>query len=254
LIAAAYFAGLVNIGADSPWQIFSAAFYVSDYLPIFGWPLHHTWSLSVEERFYLLWPAILLFCGIKRAWLFPSLLIVGATASRMVYVHHFRFDGVADSLAVGCLAAIYRERIEQLMRRLWPRSLPLSALLIFPVLAVPLSNTSLRHVMFAAGAGILIFNVTVGVAMLAAIMQPPAWLNAPPIVWLGRISYSLYLWQQPWVADTRIGWIWLPAAIACAWLSYRFVEQPVLRWRDRKTVTTMHDSSQVARPHLHSSG
>ncbi len=232
-IGIGYLLGIVHIGTESPLRIFSAAFYLSDYLPINGWPLHHTWSLSVEEQFYLLWPALLLTCGIRRAAFFPGLLIIVALVSRTFAFDEYRFDSVADSIAVGCLVAIYRPRLEYILLRLWPKSLPLSALLVFPVIAVPLSNTFSRHVMFSALVGIPLFNIAVGIAMLGAILDPPAWLNTAPMVLLGEISYSLYLWHLPWVADKRTGWLWLPAAVLCAWLSYRFIEQPIMRWRDR---------------------
>jgi peptidoglycan/LPS O-acetylase OafA/YrhL len=60
---------------------------------------------------------------------------------------------------------------------------------------------------------------------------------------LGRISYGVYLWQQPvlrWVDDRLVGrpaMLRLPLAVAgiliCATVSYRFVERPALRWKDR---------------------
>jgi len=238
-VGVGYLIGIVRIGTESPFRIFSAALYLSDYLPINSWPLHHTWSLSVEEQFYLLWPALLLICGIRRAALFPGLLVIVALVSRAFAFDEYRFDSIADSIAVGCLVAIYRPRLESLLSRWWPRSIPLSALLVFPVIAIPLSNTFSRHFMFSALVGIPLFNIAVGIAMLGAILNPPAWLNAAPMVWLGQISYSLYLWHIPWAADTRTGWLWLPGAVLCAWFSYRFIEQPVLRWRDRGASVTL---------------
>ncbi len=63
-------------------------------------------------------------------------------------------------------------------------------------------------------------------------------LNAAPVAWLGRISYSLYIWQQPWLAREGF-WMRLPlplclaGATTCAIVSYYFVEQPMLRVRGR---------------------
>ena len=232
-IVIGYAIGIIPIHPDSPFRIFSAAMYVSDYIPVWGWPLHHTWSLSVEEQFYLLWPVVLLLCGLRKSAIFPAILIGIALISRVVSFDEYRFDSVADSLAVGCLVSIYRTRLESALLRVWSRSIPLAALLLLPVVLLPAANSYSRYPLFSFLVGIPLMNASIGIAMLAAIMQPPAWLNLAPIAGLGRLSYSLYLWQQPWVADLRPGWMWLPGALLCAWLSYRFVERPVLQWRDR---------------------
>jgi peptidoglycan/LPS O-acetylase OafA/YrhL len=228
-----YAAGIIPIHQDSPFKILAAAAYISDYIQVWGWPLHHTWSLSVEEQFYFLWPAALLFCGLRRAALFPVALIFGALMSRAVSYSEFRFDSVADSLAVGCLVSIYRTRLESVLRRIWPPGVPLAFLMFLPVVLLPAANPYLGHRLISSVVGIPLLNAGIGIAMLAVIQQPPAWLNVAPIVGLGRLSYSLYLWQQPWIFDLRTGWLWLPGALLCAWLSYRFVEVPVLQWRDR---------------------
>lgn len=140
---------------------------------------------------------------------------------------------MADSLAIGCLASIYREPIERAILRVWPRSIPLSTLLLLPVLLLPAANHYSRHGALSSLVGIPLLNVAIGIAMLAVIARPPAWLNTAPVVGLGQLSYSLYLWHLPWVRDSRWIWLGLPAALLCAWLSYRFIERPVLQWRDR---------------------
>ncbi len=139
-----YAIGIVPIHQDSPLRIFSAAAYVSDYIPVWGWPLHHTWSLSVEEQFYLLWPATLLACGLRKSAIFPVILILIALTSRAVSFDLYRFDSVADSLAAGCLISIYRTRLESALLRWWLRSFPLAALLILPVLLLPAANSYMR--------------------------------------------------------------------------------------------------------------
>jgi peptidoglycan/LPS O-acetylase OafA/YrhL len=233
VLGVGYGVGLVPTGHDGPFRIFSAAAYVSDYIPIWGWPLHHTWSLSVEEQFYLLWPVALLVCGLRKAAIFPAILIVIAIVSRTVAYGEYRFDTVADSLAIGCLASIYRKPAEKFLLRILPRTFPLAVLLLLPILLLPAANHYSRHPVFSSLVGIPLLNLGVGIAMIAVIVRPPSWLNSGPLVGLGHLSYSLYLWHLPWVRDFRFGWLWLPAALLCAWLSYGFVEQPVLRWRDQ---------------------
>lgn len=244
-MGAGYAIGVVRIGDDSPSRIFSCFAYLSDYIPVWGWPLHHTWSLSVEEQFYLLWPVGLLLCGLRKAGIFPAILILVALVSRTIAYGEYRFDTVADSLAIGCLASIYRGPIEAAILRLWPRSMPVSAVLALPVLLLPAANHYSQHPAFSSIVGIPLLNVSIGIVVLAVIARPPAWLNATPIVGLGRLSYSLYLWHLPWVRDLRWGWLWLPAAVLCAWLSYRFIERPALRWRDRESLPKAHRFSNV---------
>lgn len=64
-------------------------------------------------------------------------------------------------------------------------------------------------------------------------------------VWLGQISYSLYLWQEPFCADRhmRSGYLAL-AAVACACLSYYLIERPMLRVRERRSGRATNEISQ----------
>ena len=237
-MGAGYAIGVVRIGDDSPSRIFSCFAYLSDYIPVWGWPLHHTWSLSVEEQFYLLWPVGLLLCGLRKAGIFPAILILIALITRTIAYGEYRFDTVADSLAIGCLASIYREPIEKALLRLWPSSIPLSGLLVVPLLLLPPANHYSRHPTFSSLVGIPLLNVSIAIAMLAVIARPPAWLNAAPVVSLGRLSYSLYLWQQLFLNRFSTAWVNafpqnLGFAIAAGLGSYFLLEKPLLRLRHR---------------------
>ena len=72
--------------------------------------------------------------------------------------------------------------------------------------------------------------------LLLHAVQRAYWiLNVRPVVWLGKISYSLYLWQQLFVFGERPKpWYFVLVAVALASASYYFVEQPMLRLRERK--------------------
>ncbi len=237
LVGIGHASGIVSTGQDGPLRILSAATYVSDYVPVWGWPLHHTWPLSVEEQFYLLWPAALLVCGLSKAAIFRVILIVVAIVSRTVAYGEYRFDTVADSFAVGCLASIHRKPVEKFLLRAWPRSIPMATLLLLPIILLPAANHYSRRPTFSSLVGIPLLNLAVGIAMLAVIVRPPSWLNAGPLIAV----------SAPWVRDFRSGWLWLPASLLCAWLSYRFVEQPVLRWRDQLSHSKAHGLTNI--PH-----
>jgi peptidoglycan/LPS O-acetylase OafA/YrhL len=71
--------------------------------------------------------------------------------------------------------------------------------------------------------------------VLHVIQVPYRALNWQPVAWLGRISYSLYLWQELFCSNAALhgGYLLILPAIVCACLSYYLVEQPMLRIRDR---------------------
>jgi peptidoglycan/LPS O-acetylase OafA/YrhL len=71
--------------------------------------------------------------------------------------------------------------------------------------------------------------------VLHVVQSPYRVLNWGPVVWLGKISYSLYLWQQPFCADPALrSWSLVSLALVFACLSYYLVEVPVLRLREKQ--------------------
>jgi peptidoglycan/LPS O-acetylase OafA/YrhL len=222
------------------WFEMLAAFtYLANYLPVRPWVLAHLWSLSVEEQFYLLWPSVLKKWYRNRV---PILLCVIAFSpiftAGLYYMKWYTVVGgdtlptVADGLALGCLISIFRTR--------WPKiARSVAALLVAAVITIPLYRVTsaagtlcvlflLKPVLTAAIGGILIH-----------VVQNPYWiLNFAPVVWLGKISYSLYLWQQPFmhaaddpVLASRFG---IFGALAVACVSYYLIERPMLRHRDSR--------------------
>src|SRR6185503_16224118 len=95
-----------------PGDLAHAIAYTSTYHPQRSWWLGHTWSLAVEEQFYLLWPAVLLLAG-RRGGLAVAAAVVLISPFVRLAMWEFApspyggigdgFEAVADSLAIGCL-------------------------------------------------------------------------------------------------------------------------------------------------------
>src|SRR5215469_13565941 len=130
---------------DLRWyHMAAAALYVTNFDYTHPWFLGHLWSLSVEEQFYFLWPGVL-----KRWYRHRVAILVGVVAFAPVYrvVCHFlqlhgkadeTFPAVADILAIGCLLAIFGDRIPKI-RTAW------AALMLLPVILVPVYLGVMRY-------------------------------------------------------------------------------------------------------------
>jgi peptidoglycan/LPS O-acetylase OafA/YrhL len=203
----------------------------------------HFWSLSLEEQFYLVWPAILLFAGIRRCrWI----AAVGATACATYryafwarYNHNltdYQTQVRADALLLGCLLALLLTdaRVRQFATRWSPYSaLPALALLLYCIASFQWLAP-------------LMESIAIAMLMTASLFHPEAlWsrlLALPPLAWLGRISYSVYVWQAffmlPWSATIR-PWLLCIGLPTISLLSYYCIEEPSANLGRRLTLRKM---------------
>jgi peptidoglycan/LPS O-acetylase OafA/YrhL len=245
VVAAAGAAGWIAL---NPGDLLHGATYTSNYHDTRSWYVGHTWSLSVEEQFYLLWPAVLLLARTRRALFIAAATILVVPLFRVAewelvrsagHGVGYRFETIADSLAVGCVLACARNRLHA-----WPlymRALSSPAFVLVPAVAV-LANLTHDHPLIAFGAAMTVINICLALCVDWAVTfhegRIGRVLNAAPLVFVGWISYSLYLWQQPFLNRESTAWsAAFPANIlltmVAALASYYLVERPSLQLRKR---------------------
>jgi peptidoglycan/LPS O-acetylase OafA/YrhL len=236
----------------------SAALLFANYSPASpSWYLGHFWSLAVEEHFYLLWP--LLFVSGKRfgARLGSVIaLTVLVTLWRAVAWRYGitnanpsmfwgRTDVIADNLLCGVAAGlVYAERRRW---RGWAALLAdrrLSTAIAALVLIVTLFEPhGWKEAMLCLSFKAFAIPLWIGGSVLRAESGGSTLLESAWLKWLGRLSYSLYLWQQlflvwddfrvPALAPVqRIPTAWA-CAVGCAYGSHRWLERPMIRWGRR---------------------
>jgi len=212
--------------------------------------LRHLWSLSVEEQFYLLWPLTLAALAPRRAAgvlvgvaLFVPVLRVAMYMAWPSYefIADTGFEGVCDALATGCLLAMGMRR---LLRSEWVARLLVGR--AFPLLfaAIWLANHQRDHPKFFWFLCVPFMNVALAAVVLRYVHAPELplgrFLNWRPMAAIGVLSYSLYLYQQLFLIQFRpvtSVFVTFPLnvgmAFLCAAASYRFVELPFLRLKER---------------------
>jgi peptidoglycan/LPS O-acetylase OafA/YrhL len=264
---------------DFRWSALSALFYFSNWFQIASSsnyfvatgavsPLTHTWSLAVEEQFYLVWPLVVLaVMSLSRTFrrgirVLLVVSVVGAVASavEMALLYnptanttrlYFGTDTHAQSILVGSVLACAMTIIQ--MRRghegMAPaaRSAAARTVLVLLGLAGLAGTLTLTYTLVGTDAidyrgGFMLSALSAAAIITAAVCVPSGviarGLSLGPLIWLGTISYGAYLWHYPVFvyidsAQTGLRGFWLLAlrfacTIALAAASYYLVERPVM--------------------------
>ncbi|MFO0910981.1 MAG: acyltransferase [Isosphaeraceae bacterium] len=232
---------------------------------------NHTWTLAVEEHFYMLLPLVLLAAG--RAWrkVIPAVtlgLLLGCLAIRLG-TYHRPMDWVRDyqvthkridSLFLGVFLAYLAQERPALLARLGQHRLVLAVvglLLVAPAFVLDLGQYAFMYTF-----GYTFLALGYGAVLLAFVTTTPGegWFGralvsgpARALAGLGFWSYAVYLWHVEWsILLTALGdrvptavtaiplpwrdvWVllYLAGSVGLGVLLGRLVEQPVLLWRDR---------------------
>jgi len=229
-----------------PGDLTAALTYTTNYHHDRSWYAGHLWSLSVEEQFYLLWPAIVLFAGVRGGLWVAALVVLIAPPLRLTMAlwPSLRpgigetFPSVADALATGCLLAGLRPWLARSPR--WNRFIDSRLFWLAPLAVVACARAPSAKLDWLVGQTVV--NVGIAVIIEKTIRAPDDLLgrilNVRPLVFIGTLSYSLYLWQQIFL-NRRGGSVLqsfplnLVLAGLAALASYYLVERPFLRLRVR---------------------
>jgi peptidoglycan/LPS O-acetylase OafA/YrhL len=231
----------------------AAATYTWTYYPFaHGYEIAHTWSLSIEEQFYLFWPLAFLFwhrsqkivnLAIALIAIMPILrLAVYFAAPSLRGYGAYMLQEWTDAMMVGCLLALVKSRPGwQQWHRRYINGWTATVLAILGFFCVPYLGEYLPRTLgktFVTSIGPSIIALSVGGILIYVVENPKSIggriLNCWPIRHIGVISYSLYLWQQLFMsrASGLLPWGFL-YAIAAAEASFWLIERPALRLRNR---------------------
>lgn len=225
--------------------------YWSTEAPRFHGFLNHTWTLAIEEQFYLLWPVVVGLCGARHV----PLLALGC-AGLSVIARAFgwpasllltRMDGLVLG---GLLAAILHCGVMTRSRVGW-LCWGMVVLGVSGVVAIAATLHLSCRDLSASGPGLLAINIIgMGLIGVAVTGSGSAWfapLRWGPLIYLGKISYGLYLYHYvilmvsagqlrlwaPWAMPSGRLLVTVQLCLLAASLSWLLIEQPILRLKKR---------------------
>lgn len=279
-VALAVFALFLNdqLAGKTYHGIWLALSYVSNWLYAFRLdsadnPLGVTWSLAIEEQFYLFWPLVLRFALRSTKLTRRGLVLITVALIGLVILHrawlmnqaapverlYYASDTRADAILIGCLVAFL------FSWNLLPQATAFKIVVkAFSVLAVAFLvymaiTATWDDLLMYHSLVLTLISLSAGVLVVGILILPSRFIKAVlqfvPLVWIGRISYGLYLWHWPvkWFVYRQGNgpgsksqmMIAILISVLLPTLSYYLVEKRFLRWKGRFTALAAKPSLSV---------
>jgi peptidoglycan/LPS O-acetylase OafA/YrhL len=217
---------LLTVGTGLP-KVAAALGYYANYARIEGLQLGrltHTWFLAVLAHFYLLWPLVIAAAPTRHrrriVVVITSAAVVWRISAIVVMTPAWVYNATdtnAAALLAGCWLAVARPE----PRRWAGWSIPVLAILVL----LPVFGDTGSLLLWGGFAALAL-----GVAAIQYALTSPSWLEHGSIVWIGQISYGLYLWHYVLVrSDIPLG-LALAMSVVAAVASRYLVETPIQKW------------------------
>jgi peptidoglycan/LPS O-acetylase OafA/YrhL len=228
--------------------------------------LGHTWSLGIEEQFYLIWPLLFALLAARRRREHVAIVLTALAVFVMAYRFllvslglnaqslYFRADAHCDGLLIGCALAFWLASGKMATPTIGriSRWATVPALLIILIISEFVNDGNRGQFRFMLQYGIAL-SVLCAAALIANQVTSPqpelsSILKAPIVVWIGRRSYGLYLWHfvvyravgslyhQRHLTNTNLmaeNALKLGICFVAAAISYKVIETPALRLKRR---------------------
>lgn len=254
------------------WLIYHQVSYFESFGP--PSPFGHYWSLAVEEQFYLVWPLALLVLlrfvprrGGAAAW-----MLAGAAASALLMALLYSPGADPSRVYYGSDTRVFGLLIGSALAVAWPSrklaaALPrgrrvmldaLGACALAAILYMVVRVDEYDPFVYRGGLALLSALTAVVVAVLAHPASRMArLLSARPLRWIGARSYGIYLWHYPVIALTNPvvntgefhlarALLQVAASFVLAALSWKLVEEPILRGKRRGSQAASGRADEIA--------